>query len=65
MGGTAAQALTGRPVKVTEERGAIGDDTRNFKLLVTVHPSYLIRLPDPEARERGFETFVADLKLVA
>ena len=32
---------------------------------ITVHPSFLLRLPDAASREREFERFVADLKLVA
>jgi DNA polymerase len=33
--------------------------------LITVHPSYLLRLPDHEARAREYERFVADLKIAA
>ena len=29
---------------------------------VTVHPSYLLRLPDRDAAELEFEKFVADLR---
>jgi uracil-DNA glycosylase len=32
---------------------------------VTVHPSYLLRLPDPDARAREYERFVSDLKMAA
>jgi DNA polymerase len=28
----------------------------------TVHPSYLLRLPDPDSKAREYERFVADLK---
>jgi DNA polymerase len=31
-------------------------------MLITVHPSYLLRVPD-EQRESAYEAFVADLKL--
>jgi DNA polymerase len=30
-----------------------------------VHPSYLLRLPDEDARVREYERFVHDLKIVA
>ncbi|RYE53015.1 MAG: uracil-DNA glycosylase, partial [Rhizobiaceae bacterium] len=33
--------------------------------LVTVHPSYLLRLPDQEAKDREYERFVDDLKIAA
>jgi DNA polymerase len=32
---------------------------------VTVHPSYLLRLPDADAKAREYERFVDDLKIVA
>ena len=35
------------------------------KALVTVHPSYLLRLPDEDAKAREYERFVDDLKIVA
>jgi hypothetical protein len=31
----------------------------------TVHPSYLLRVPDPELKEREYERFVADLRVAA
>ncbi len=47
------------------ERGTIGDDPRGFRVLLTVHPSYLLRLCDAAAKEREYLAFVADLKLAA
>ncbi|MFL6809904.1 MAG: uracil-DNA glycosylase, partial [Bradyrhizobium canariense] len=35
------------------------------KALVTVHPSYLLRLPDPEAKVLEYQRFVEDLKIAA
>jgi DNA polymerase len=32
---------------------------------VTVHPSYLLRLPDADARAEQYRRFVHDLKIVA
>ncbi len=37
-------------------RGGVG-------VLPTVHPSYLLRLPDEDAKAREYARFVADLKL--
>jgi DNA polymerase len=34
-------------------------------MLVTVHPSYLLRLREGEDRDREYARFVADLRLVA
>ncbi|MBV9051460.1 MAG: hypothetical protein JO196_03580 [Hyphomicrobiales bacterium] len=35
------------------------------RMLVTVHPSYLLRLREEEDRAREFERFVEDLRIVA
>jgi uracil-DNA glycosylase family protein len=65
LGGTAGQALFGRAVKVLSERGRISDDPRGFRVLMTIHPSMILRVPDREAKAREFAAFVADLKLAA
>ena len=62
LGATAARAVLGRPVSVTRERGDAGvlvDGTRAF---VTVHPSYLLRIPEAAAKAAAYRDFVADLK---
>lgn len=64
LGGTAAEALFGRAVKVLSERGRISDDPRGFRLLVTVHPSMILRVPD-EDREKAYRDFVRDLRKAA
>jgi DNA polymerase len=32
---------------------------------VTVHPSFLLRMPDPEVRRREYARFVDDLRQIA
>ena len=64
LGATAAQSLMGKSVSVTSVRGteiAWPGGRRGF---VTVHPSYLLRLPDDEAKAREYRAFVEDLRLV-
>ena len=61
LGATAALRLAGRAVPVTKMRGAI-QDWNGQRVLVTVHPSYLLRLPDTAAAETEFERFVEDLR---
>jgi uracil-DNA glycosylase family protein len=65
LGGTAAQALTGRAVKVLSERGRPVDDLRGFRLLITIHPSMILRVPDRAAKAQAFADFVRDLKQAA
>lgn len=59
LGATAALALAGRKVSVTRDRGPTRFDAQPG--YVTVHPSFLLRLPDPEARTRERTLFVQDL----
>ncbi|MFD0987843.1 UdgX family uracil-DNA binding protein [Methyloligella solikamskensis] len=63
LGGTAGLSLFGRQVSVTKERGQIFESGQ-ARVLLTVHPSYLLRLP-PEERTREYARFVADLTIAA
>ena len=62
LGGTAGQAVYGRSVKVLSERGKVSRDPRGFRLLLTIHPSMILRVPDRDAKEQAFADFVRDLK---
>jgi probable DNA metabolism protein len=63
LGATAARAVLGRTVTISRERGKPIALDGNQQGLVTVHPSYLLRLPDEESRQREYAAFVTDLKL--
>jgi DNA polymerase len=65
LGATAAQALLGRTFKVTAHRGELVASDLAPIVLATVHPSSLLRAPDPETRRIETERFVDDLRLVA
>uniref|UniRef100_UPI0035CB4CB6 UdgX family uracil-DNA binding protein n=1 Tax=uncultured Methylobacterium sp. TaxID=157278 RepID=UPI0035CB4CB6 len=63
LGATAVLALAGKAIPVTRARGPfrferLGDRFQGF---VTVHPSYLLRLPDA-AKAEAYAAFVADLR---
>ena len=64
LGATASLSVLDRKVAVTRERGqplALDDGSAG---MITVHPSYLLRLPDPVLRAQQREAFVADLRRV-
>ena len=63
LGGTAAGVLAQRPVAVTRERGFTSFGERTG--FVTVHPSYLLRIPDRNRSEAEYRAFVEDLRRVA
>ena len=64
LGATAARGVLGRSVTISSVRGEAlreGDD----QVIVTIHPSYLLRLRDDESKEREYKGFVADLRRCA
>ena len=65
LGATAAQALLGGSFRVTKQRGEWVMTNLAPRVIATVHPSSLLRAPDPETREAEYARFVADLKKVA
>ncbi len=65
MGATAAQCVFGKITPINKNRGRVIDLPEGPKALVTVHPSYLLRLPDEDARRREYARFVDDLKIAA
>ena len=65
MGATAAQCVLGKITPVNKNRGRPIDLEDGTRALVTVHPSYLLRLPDAEAKDLEYRRFVADLKIAA
>src|SRR4051812_8530589 len=65
MGATAAQCVFGKITPINKTRGRLIDLDEGMQALVTVHPSYLLRLPDEDAKAREYQRFVDDLKIVA
>jgi uracil-DNA glycosylase family protein len=63
LGATALYSLMGRSVGLTKERGQVLKTMNGTPLLVTVHPSYLLRIRDREDAQKARQTFVADLAL--
>lgn len=63
LGATGAQAMIGRNVRVTQERGKfIPMDSR--EVFITIHPSAILRLRESGEREAEYKRFVAEMKLV-
>jgi uracil-DNA glycosylase len=65
LGATAVLALTGKAVPITRARGPFRFERHDnrFQGFITVHPSYLLRLPD-EAKAEAYAAFVDDLRRV-
>ncbi len=65
MGATAAQALLGPDVRVTRDHGRPFDSDLAPLVLVTIHPSAILRSTDRRARDAAMAGFVADLRIAA
>ncbi len=64
LGATAARAMLGKAVTISRTRGAgiaLENGTEGW---VTVHPSYLLRLPDEAKRAQERDRFVAELRMI-
>jgi DNA polymerase len=59
LGATAVLALAGKALPITANRGEIRFDDRLG--YVTVHPSYLLRLPDDATKQTAYAAFRGDL----
>jgi uracil-DNA glycosylase family protein len=60
LGTTAVLALSGKALPISRFRGPAEFD--GHPGFITVHPSYLIRIPDAAAKREAYAAFVADLK---
>jgi DNA polymerase len=65
LGATAARGVLGRSVTIGSVRGEVLRGDGDAQVIVTIHPSYLLRLHDDESREREYKGFVADLRRCA
>jgi uracil-DNA glycosylase family protein len=61
LGATAARSLFGKVVTITSLRGAPRELPDGSECWVTVHPSFLLRMPDPVRRREERARFVEDL----
>ena len=64
LGASAGKALLGRTVRIGAERGKPIPQGNEAPVFITVHPSYLLRLPDEESKNREYARFVEDLSAV-
>jgi DNA polymerase len=62
LGATALRALAGKALPVMKTRGTIVEGPEGLPVFATVHPSYLLRVPDEESQKREYARFVEDLR---
>lgn len=61
LGATAVLALTGKVMPIVRSRGEA--DFAGRRGYITVHPSFLLRIPDAEDKQKAYHDFVDDLRL--
>ncbi len=61
LGATAAQAVFGSDFKLMQERGSLLSSGLAEHVVATVHPSAVLRSPNPDARATTYAMLVADL----
>ncbi len=62
LGATAARSLTGKSVVIQNVRGVLLTLDDGVRLVITAHPSSLLRIPDHIDRQRQYGAFVEDLR---
>ncbi len=60
LGATAARSLLGHAVPVTASRGQFFERADGRRVLVTLHPAALLRVP-PEAKAQAYAAWLEDL----
>jgi uracil-DNA glycosylase family protein len=64
LGATAARSVMGRAVTVSGLRGRIVDLPERGRGLVTIHPSWVLRIENETDKAREYRRFVTDLEIV-
>ncbi|WP_336802280.1 UdgX family uracil-DNA binding protein [Kaistia sp. MMO-174] len=65
LGLTAVRSLTGKTMTLASAREQLLTTRNGATLLATIHPSFLLRLPDQNEKAREYARFLDDLKRVA
>ena len=63
MGATAIRSVNGKPLTIAKARGRILPLPDGGQMIATIHPSYLLRIPDEADKRAQYRLFVRDLKL--
>jgi DNA polymerase len=65
LGATAARGLAGKALTINANRGRVIELRHGIQGVITVHPSYLLRIKEERDKTREFGLLVRDLRLAA
>jgi uracil-DNA glycosylase family protein len=63
MGATAIRTVSGKPLTIGKVRGRLLPLPDGGDMIATVHPSYLLRIPDETDKRAQYRLFVRDLRV--
>jgi len=63
LGATAIRCVNGKPLTIAKARGRILPLSDGGQMIATIHPSFLLRIPDEADKHAQYKRFVRDLKL--
>ncbi len=64
LGATAAQSLLGKPVPITKMRGQVVTREDGLRVYLTIHPSFILRIPEPQDAADERQRFADDMREV-
>ncbi|MDX8439078.1 UdgX family uracil-DNA binding protein [Mesorhizobium australafricanum] len=64
LGATAAQSLLGKAVPIIRMRGDVVEREDGLRVFLTIHPSFILRIREPEDKEAERERFLKDMRKV-
>jgi DNA polymerase len=65
MGATAVRGVLRRSVSISSVRGEVLRGDEDAQVIVTIHPSFVLRQQDDDSREREYKGLVTDLRRCA
>ncbi|MBX3598049.1 MAG: UdgX family uracil-DNA binding protein [Rhizobiaceae bacterium] len=64
LGATAALSLLGQSVAITKVRGQVVQREDGLRVFLTIHPSFILRIPDPANQQAERSRFLDDMRKV-
>jgi uracil-DNA glycosylase family protein len=64
LGATATQAVLGKSVSITKERGKFMDSSSGLLIFITIHPSAIYRQREKGQQEKEYRRFASEIKQV-
>ncbi|MBN9250919.1 MAG: UdgX family uracil-DNA binding protein, partial [Mesorhizobium sp.] len=64
LGATAALSLLGKSIAITKMRGEVVEREDGLRVFLTIHPSFILRIPDEAEKQAERGRFLNDMRAV-